>query len=111
MTEFGQRHAAFVPPPPRLRVGAAALLVGAALTGAAFLHGHRVLQYLCPPTGHGGACGFSVHLVRPGWVDPLALGICVLGLAAAAGVLKPNRLVAATVIVGVATVGVVLTAT
>jgi hypothetical protein len=111
MTEFGQRRAALVPPLPRLRLAAAALALGAAFAGAAFLHGHRVLQYLCPPSGHSGACGFSVHLVRPGWVDPLALGICLLGLAAAAGVLRPRRLVTAAIIVGAATVGIVLVAT
>jgi hypothetical protein len=111
MTEFGQRRAAHVPPLPRLRLAAAVLLLGAALAGAAFLHGHRVLQYLCPPSPHSGACGFSVHHVRPGWVDPLALGVCLLGLATAACVLRPNRRVAAAVIVGVATVGVVWVST
>lgn len=109
MTDFGHRHAALVPPLPRLRLAAAALLLGAALAGAAILHGHRVLQlYPCSPSGK---CGFGVHLVRPGWVDPLALGICLLGVAAAACVLRPRRLVAAAFVVGVATVGVVLVAT
>ena len=111
MTEFGEHRAAFLPAFPRLRLAAATLIVGAALAGAAFLHGHRVFQYLCPFDGHSRAFAFSVHLVRPGWVDPLAVGICLLGLAAAAGVLRPGRLVAAVVIVGVATVGVVLVAT
>jgi hypothetical protein len=115
MTEFGQRRAALVPPLPRLRLAAAALVLGAALAGAAFLHGHRAFQYFCPPHTHpsgthSGEC-FSVHLVRPGWVDPLALGICLLGLAAAAGLLRPSRLVAAALIVGAATVAVVLVAT
>ena len=105
-----QRRAAFVPPLPSLRLAAAALVLGAALAGAALLHGHRAFQYFCPPSTHSGEC-FSVHLVRPGWVDPLALGICLLGLAAAAAVLRPRRLVAAALIVGAATVGVVLVAT
>jgi hypothetical protein len=102
MTEFGQRHAAFLPPLPRLRLAAAALVLGAALAGAVILHGHRVR---CPPRGI--TCLIAVaRRVRAGWVDPLAIGICLFGLAAAAAVLvRPlRRFVAATLIL-TATVG------
>ena len=43
-------------------------------------------MYPCAPSGK---CEWFAHLVRPDWVDPLALGICLLGLAAAAGALVP----------------------
>ena len=110
MTEFGQRHAAFLQPFPRLRLAAAALILGAALTGADILHGHRVLQeYPCPPSGK---CEWFAHLVRPGWVDPVALGICLLGLAAAVGVLAPLRpflrLTATALVLGAAVAGAVV---
>jgi hypothetical protein len=60
------------------------------------------------PGGH--TCLLSVtRLVRPGWVDPLALGICLLGLAAAAGVLvRPlRRFIAAALILSAAVGGAV----
>jgi hypothetical protein len=91
MTEFGQRQAAFLSPLPRLRLAVAALVLGAALAGAVILHGHRVLHVYggCYP---GGNCLIPVtRLVRPDWVDPLALGICLLGLAGAAGILLATR--------------------
>jgi hypothetical protein len=83
MTEFGQRHAALLPPLPRLRLAAAALILGAAFAGAAILHGLQVrFSYPCPPPG-----GCRPHLVRPEWVDPAALALCVLGFAVGAGLL------------------------
>jgi len=107
MTELGQRQAAFLPPLPRLRLAAAALLLGAALAGAVILHGYRVPHVYGGGCPGGHTCLLSVtRLVRPGWVDPLALGSGLLGLAAAAGVLvlPLRRFIAAALILS-ATVG------
>ena len=94
MTDFGQRHAVLLPPLPRLRLALAALTLGVALAGAAILHGHRAPHtYSCPATvtvPH--SCLYVVRLERPGWVDPVALGICLLGLAAAVGIIVSLRL-------------------
>src|SRR5690348_15008390 len=109
MTELGQPRAVFLPPLPRLRLAAAALVLGAALASAVILHGHRVLHvYLC---GGAGAvlqrCPYiAARLERPGWVDPLALGICLLGLAVAAAILvRPLRRFVAVALILVAAVG------
>ena len=69
-----------------VRLAAAALIVGAAFAGAAVLWGHRVLgaQHSCP---QGAAAYDCVYHPRPGWVEPTALGIVLLGLAGAGGVL------------------------
>jgi hypothetical protein len=103
MTEFGQR---LISPPPRLRLAAAVLVVGAALTGAAILHGHRVLHFYPCTSIH---CLISARLERPGWVDPLALAISLLGLAIAAAILvQPlRRFVIAGVVLAVAVGGAV----
>jgi hypothetical protein len=105
MTELGQRQAASVPRVPRLKVAAAVLILGTTLAGAVILHGHRVLQpYPCPPTGF--KCYRFAHLVRPSWVDPLALGTGLLGLAAAAGgLVRPLRRFTAAALVLAAAVG------
>jgi hypothetical protein len=115
MTEFGQRHATLVPPLPRLRLTAAALVLGAALAGAAILHGHRALHaYGCSSinTKVAHSCFYIVRLERPGWVDPLALAICLLGVAAAThlllGLRALLRLAGAGVIFGAALAGAVL---
>ena len=91
MTEVGQRHATVVPSLPRLRLAVAALLLGGALAGAAVLHAHKVLHvYDC--SSRLGSCMYEVRLETPGWVNPVAIGICLLGLAAAAAVLmRPLR--------------------
>src|SRR5215475_12573721 len=69
-----------------LRLVLAVLIVGAALGGAFVLHGYR-LRYLstCPAIGapSGSRC---LRELRPGWVDPAALGVIVLGVAVAMGV-------------------------
>ena len=110
MTEFGQRHAALVPQLPRLRLAAAALILGAAFAGAAILHGHRALQTHSGCNAQEG-CHYFVRLGKPGWVDPVVLGICLLGLAAAVGVLvglrQLGRLAGAALVAGAGVVGAV----
>jgi hypothetical protein len=109
MTEFGPRQPAFLPRLPRLRLGAAALLLGAALAGAGTLHGHRVLHIYGCGGGSITHCLISARLERPGWVDPLALGICLLGLAVAAAILvRPlRRFISAALILAAAVGGAV----
>lgn len=72
----------------------ALLVLGAALAGAAILHAHRVLHtYGCAatPTNVPHSCLYISRLEKPGWADPLALGISLFGLAAAAGTLAATR--------------------
>ena len=89
------------------RLAAAVWVLGAAIAGAGVLHGHRVRgPYPCLPGAF--KCYYFSHLVRPGWVDPVAVGICLLGLAAAVGVLvrwRPFLRFLATVLVLATTVG------
>jgi hypothetical protein len=79
-------------PLPRLRLAAAALILAAALAGALILHGHRV-AYVLPRCTAGFGFGIYPCVLqrRPGWVEPTALGIALLGLAGAAGVLLVRR--------------------
>ena len=105
MTEFGQRRATLVPSFPGRRLVAASFILGAALAGAAVVHEHRVFQmFPCPVTTLNGCEIIGGHLVRPDWVDPLALGILVIGVAAAVGVLvrSSRRFVAAVLVSGAA---------
>ena len=85
MTDFGQRHAALPPPLLHRRLAAAALALGAALAGVAILLGLRV-RFVYP-----GPAGRAFY-PRPEWVGPVALGLCVLGLSVAAGLLFAPRL-------------------
>jgi hypothetical protein len=84
------------PPPlrplPRLRLATAALILVAALVGALILHGHRV-AHVYPRCTAGFGFGIYPCVVqrRPGWVEPTTLGIALLGLAGAAGVLVAPR--------------------
>jgi hypothetical protein len=77
-----------------VRLATAILVIGAALVGALVLHGHRVNVTPCSKPGH---VYFSTVPPRcgtrrtPGWVDPVALGICFLGLAGAAAILTARR--------------------
>jgi hypothetical protein len=75
---------------PRLTAAAAVwsavVIFGAAVAGGVVLWGHRVL-------GSGHSCPYGAtryecfYHPRPGWVYPAELGILVLGLGGAAGVL------------------------
>jgi hypothetical protein len=72
-----------------LRLGGAALILGAAVAGAVILSGHRVVgaQHSCPQ-----AAGYEcVYHPRPGWVVPATACVVVLGAARAAGVLAATR--------------------
>jgi hypothetical protein len=100
MTEFGQRQVALVPKLPRLRLAAAALILGAAVAGAAILYSHTFIA---------GDCGFSIcsrpptAVIKPSWIDPTVLALCLLGVAGAVGLLAaPVRIATAAVILGVA---------
>lgn len=84
------RPVAVPSPLPRLRLVAAVLILAAAFAGAVVLHGHRVRQPVTPCIGTLPCA----QLQRPGWADPIALGICLLGVTRAAGVLllvRPAR--------------------
>ena len=82
MTDYGHRRAALLPPFPRLRLAAAALVLGAAFAGAAILHDrHDQFAYFT-----------RLRPFHPEWEDPVALALCTLGLAVAAGVLLAPRL-------------------
>jgi hypothetical protein len=81
----------------RLRLTAAVFTLAAGIAAAIALH-----AYLIPPScracGPGGHIptvvipyGLSPTLPRPGWVGPIALGIVLLALATAAGVLVAAR--------------------
>jgi hypothetical protein len=80
------RHLALLRPLPLWRLAAAVFVLGSALAGAALLHWHRFV-YSCPPDSLG-LCGYTK---TPAWVNPTALAICFLGVAAAAGVLLTAR--------------------
>jgi hypothetical protein len=90
IAELGQRHAAFLPSLPRLRLAAAALILGAAVAGAVVLSGHRVVggPHSCPYGARTYDCAYHP---RPGWVVPAMAGLVVLGLAGAAGILIATR--------------------
>jgi hypothetical protein len=71
-------------------VWTAVVILGAAVAGGVVLWGHRVL-------GSGHSCPYGAprydcfYHPRPGWVYPAELGIVLLGLAGAAGVLVAAR--------------------
>jgi hypothetical protein len=74
-------------PRSRFRLAAAALIVAGALAGAAFIHWH--VWFSCPnfPT----AVSVCTPAHNPWWVNPTALALCLLGVAAAARVLATTR--------------------
>lgn len=100
-------------PPFRLGLAFAVLVLGAAFAGAAVVYyGHRfAYTRVCPPIAPV-SCVPGVGYFVPGWVGPTALGISLLGVALAAGVLvtagrtpvwppSPLRLAAAALVLGV----------
>lgn len=94
------RHAALVPRVPRLRLAAAALILGAACAGAASLYSHKFVALDC---GTGPCSRPDIRVVKPGWVDPAVLSLCVLGVAGAVGLLAARvRVATAAVILGAA---------
>jgi hypothetical protein len=103
MTEFGQRHAALVPERPLLRLAAAVLILGAAFAGAASLYSHKFLAFNCGVGTLGPCSRPDSRLVKPGWVDPTVLALCLLGVAGAVGLLTARvRVATAAVILGAA---------
>jgi hypothetical protein len=76
---------------PRLSFTVAALLLGASLGGVVILHvvGHGGGYLDC--NTRGPLPGGCIREPGPRWVDPAALGICVLGVALVAGVLVTAR--------------------
>ncbi|HEU5243039.1 MAG TPA: hypothetical protein VFU33_01445 [Gaiellaceae bacterium] len=96
-------------PLPRSRLAGAGLVLGAALAAAAALHAtlDPNQQIRCP---HGGNPQAACTIVPAhGWVNPAALGVSLLGFAAAVGVLLSPRLrrfagAAASISVGAAAV-------
>jgi hypothetical protein len=69
---------------PRLGLFAVLLIVGATIAGAAIVHGFQIHRTCAPETD----CQTSY---RPGWADPIALAVLVIGISAAAGVLLMRR--------------------
>ncbi len=70
----------------------AVLVLAAAFGGAAVVYGHRVAAgfHGCPPNAPI-SCAPGAIYVRPGWVAPTALGIAVVGIALALGVVTTAR--------------------
>jgi hypothetical protein len=87
MKRLGPPHVALLWPAPRLRLTGAVLILGAALGGAAILHGLP-----------GSTCPIEcpARLVSPPnprlpWADPAALAFLVIGTGGAAGFLLIRR--------------------
>jgi hypothetical protein len=81
----------------RLRLTAAVFTLAAGIAAAIALHAYLIPPgcRACGPGGHippvAIPLGLSPTLPRPGWVAPIALGIVLLALALAAGVLATAR--------------------
>ena len=75
-------------PPFRLGLAFAVVVLGAAFAGAAVVYyGHRfAYSHGCPPNAPV-TCAPGVDYFVPSWVGPTVVGISLLGLALAAGVL------------------------
>jgi len=83
-------HLPFIRPLP-LRIAAAVLILGAALTGAALLHYHVFVDHV-RQDGQPDPTLFLGNIpVHPWWVDPATLAICVLGVTAFVGLLFASR--------------------
>jgi hypothetical protein len=88
MTGLALRDVAPLRPLPRWRLAIAVLMLGAALAGAAILHWHQFVSSCAPPD----LLVLCRSTRKPGWVGPVSVAICLLGVVAAAGVLtRPRR--------------------
>jgi hypothetical protein len=87
MTGLALQRVELLRPLPRWRIAAAVLIVAVALASAVALHGHQVRQPVTPCIGTVPC----TQLQRPGWVDPAALVICLLGIGAAAALLTTRH--------------------
>jgi len=75
---------------PLVRLATAILVLVASIAGAFVLHSHREGQRVpCNPAGPASPTmpTFCIREHRPGWVDPAALGIVLVGLVTAAALL------------------------
>lgn len=104
-------------PPFRLGLASAVLVLGAAFVGAAAVYFDHRFAYTreCLPNA-SVPCTPGVSYLVPGWVGPTVLGICMLGVALAAGILvtagrtpfwppSPLRLAAAGLVLGLGLAG------
>ena len=78
---------ALLRPVASVRVIAAELILGVALAGALVLYSHPHRSVPC----YKGAPGHSGCTEMLGWIAPTALGIAILGVAVAGGVLAMAR--------------------
>ena len=60
------------------------VIVGSAIAGAAIVHGFQLHRTCAPETD-------CQTLYTPGWADPAALAVLVIGISAAAGFLLLRR--------------------
>src|SRR4051812_41913114 len=99
MKALALHHAPLLEPPSRFRLAAAVLVLGAAVAGAASLYFHKFVAFDCGPFG---PCSRpDIVVVKPGWVGPTALALCLFGVAAAVGLLWARlRLAIALVVLG-----------
>jgi hypothetical protein len=99
MKAFALHHAPVLEPPRLLRLAAALLVLGVAVAGAASLYSHTFVAFDCGPVG---LCSRpEIVVVKPGWVGPTALALCLFGVAAAVGLLWARlRLAIALVVLG-----------
>jgi hypothetical protein len=67
---------------PRTRIAGAAVVLPAALAVAAYLHWHQAV-YHCPPESLVNC----TYTRKPGWADPVALAVCLVGVGAAISML------------------------
>jgi hypothetical protein len=70
------------------RLALAVLTLGAALAGAAVLHWHQFVSSCAPPD----LLVLCRSIRKPGWVDPVSVAVCLLGVVAAARVLMTPRI-------------------
>jgi uncharacterized membrane protein len=87
MSGLALRRVAPLGPLPLWRFALAVLILGAALAGAAILHWHQFVSSCAPPD----SLVRCTSTRKPGWVDPVSLALCLLGVVAAAGTLMTPR--------------------
>jgi hypothetical protein len=99
MKALALHHAPLLEPPSRFRLAAVVLVLGAAVAGAASLYSHKFVAFDCGPFG---LCSRpDIVVVKPAWVGPTALALCLFGVAAAVGLLWARlRLAIALVVLG-----------
>jgi hypothetical protein len=101
MKALALHHAPLLEPPSRFRLAAAVLVLGAAVAGAASLYSHKFEALDCYPPVIRCSHGDELVVVKPGWVGPTALALCLFGVAAAVGLLWARlRLAIALVVLG-----------